>query len=387
MYRKPVSCRTVVISVLQVVVGAIILFSVACWRIGGEFPTRVPTAVPPPDEIAGFTELGTLPATYTPSSGGAMQEPISGRTGFVGTPAATSTLPPAGMVPVPAAPPTITPTPFKAPDYLLREVTVLEYAEPPLTTDCDGSGVVFRSSYPSGIGGPYRYYHAYLPPCYGQDGRVYPVVYLLHGSGHTDYQWVDLGVAQQIDHGIAEGRYPPFIAIMPYNPDFNDTTSGGERSVEGVTMQYLIPYVDQNFCTWATREGRSLSGTSRGGYWALLLAFRYTDMFGAVAGHSSQLSLEVDPPQHNPRAIYAEADLSNTRIWLDWGEHDFLRAGQFWMHESLMDAGIAHHVTVNPGGHSNLYWFAHINQYMDWHASNWPLDREAYPFCQLTTTN
>jgi enterochelin esterase-like enzyme len=387
MYRQRVSCRTIIISVLQVTIGAIVLFSVACWRIGGELPTRVPTAEVPPQEIAGFTQLGTLPATYTPASSGPLMQPAAAQPGYVGTPVATSTLPPALMVPQPPMPPTITPTPFKAPAYLLRQVNVLEYEKPPFTTECDDTGVVFRSRYPSGIGGPWRYYHAYLPPCYGQDGRVYPVVYLLHGSRHTDYQWVRLGVAQHIDQGILEGRYPPFIAIMPYHPDFNDTTSGGERSVEGVTMDYLIPFVDQNFCTWTTAEGRSLSGISRGGYWALMLAFRYTDMFGAVAGHSSQLRLDVDPPRHNPRATYAEADLSNLKIWLDWGEYDFLRNGQYDMHISLMDAGIAHRVSVNPGGHSDLYWYEHVHQYMDWHAANWPVEREAYPFCQLATTN
>ena len=38
----------------------------------------------------------------------------------------------------------------------------------------------------------------------------------------------------------------------------------------------------------------------------------------------------------------AQADLSATEIWMDWGTSDFLRPGQLYLHESLMNAGIAH---------------------------------------------
>ena len=71
-------------------------------------------------------------------------------------------------------------------------------------------------------------------------------------------------------------------------------------------------------------------------------------------------------------------------IWLDWGEKDFLRPGQFYMHEALMDAGIAHHAQVNPGGHAQYYWYAHLHLYLDWHSGRWSLDRESYPFCDLS---
>ncbi|MDX1663240.1 MAG: alpha/beta hydrolase-fold protein [Candidatus Promineifilaceae bacterium] len=380
MYKKRASCSSILWSAFQIAVGAGLLVLVACWRMGGEMPTRVPTAPAPTLDVA--RAWGTIPPTYTP--GALVQAPA--QPSYIGTPAATATLPGELGIPLPQLPPTPSATPFVAPAYLLRTVTVAEYERPPLATDCDGTGVVFRSRYRSDIYGPWRYYHAYLPPCYGQDGRVYPVLYLFHGSGHTDYQWVDLGIAQHIDQGIVEGRYPPFIVIMPNDADINDQTSGGPRSVEGIVLEHLIPFVDANFCTWGTREGRSIGGISRGGYWALMLAFRHTDLFGVVSGHSSQLRLDVDPPKYNPRATYALADLSNTQIWMDWGEHDFLRPGQWYMHRSLMDAGIPHHVQINPGGHNQTYWYAHTHQYLDWHATQWPLERANYPFCQLSTT-
>ena len=362
--------------------GAALLFLVACWRIGGDLPTRAPDAEVPTLAVGARWE-GTLPPTYTPL---ASRQAVAGGASYVATPAATSTLPPQEAVPIAAPPPTASPTPFNPPDYLLRTVSVRNVDQPPLATDCGEHGTVIKSRYPSNIFGPWRDYHVYLPPCYGQDGRVYPVLYLFHGSGWTDTQWVELGVAQHIDQGIAEGRYPPFIVVMPNNGDVDDKTSGGRNSVEGIMLEALMPFVEEKFCTWNTREGRSLGGISRGGYWALMLAFRHTELFGAVSGHSSQLRLDVDPAEYNPRATYASADLSQTRIWMDWGHYDFLRPGQLYLHQSLMDAGIAHRAQVFSGGHSQPYWYAHAGEYLSWHASNWPMDREAYPFCQLATT-
>lgn len=115
-----------------------------------------------------------------------------------------------------------------------------------------------------------------------------------------------------------------------------------------------------------------------------MLAFRHTDIFSAVSGHGSQLRLEVDPAQYNPLALYTAVDLSDLSIWLDWGEYDFLRAGQIRLHEGLMTAGIPHRATVNPGGHSQSYWYANAQSYLDWHAQHWPMAREAYPACEAT---
>ena len=378
MSRRRYSCWSALWALIQIAVGVVLLLMVARWRAGVELPALVPTAAAA-SELALAETWATTPATYTAPADFVTS---GAEPSFLATPAATSTLPSDAVVPVAAPPPTPVPTPFVAPAYLQRAVTVQQVEQPPLTAECGEQGTLFRSRYPSTVFGPWRSYHAYLPPCYGQDGRVYPVLYLLHGSGWTDAQWVELGIAQHIDAGIQEGRYAPFVAIMPNDSDINDRTSGGPRSVEGVFLENLLPYVEANFCAWPSREGRALAGISRGGYWALMLAFRHTDLFSAVSGHSSQLRPEVDPAEYNPLASYTTADLSDLSIWLDWGEYDFLRAGQVRLHEELMTASIPHQATVNPGGHSQSYWYANARSYLDWHAQHWPVAREAYPVCE-----
>jgi enterochelin esterase-like enzyme len=250
---------------------------------------------------------------------------------------------------------------------------------PPESTPCDEQGIVFRSTFPSDVGG--RSYHVYLPPCYGHDGRVYPVLYLIHGSIQTDSHWLDLGFAQHVDAGISSGRWPPFIAIMPFSGELGNTSAGGRWSIEGVTINGLLPFVDSTFCSWTEAAGRSIGGISRGGYWALEIAFSHPDYFSAVAGHSSHLRFETDIAKYNPLATYALADLTGMRIWLDRGETDFLWQGQDQLHENLSSAGIIHEYTINAGGHSDAYWAVHLGEYLDWHTAVWPQDRTFYPAC------
>jgi S-formylglutathione hydrolase FrmB len=113
------------------------------------------------------------------------------------------------------------------------------------------------------------------------------------------------------------------------------------------------------------------------------MAFLHTYLFSAVAGHSSHLRFETDPERYNPLATYAQADLSNMRIWLDRGEADFLRVGQNQLSELLTNAGIAHEYYINPGGHNEAYWATHIQEYLDWHTAVWPKERSLYPVCGL----
>lgn len=281
--------------------------------------------------------------------------------------------------------PTRTPTPAPAeiiPDFIQEMPAQAVYLDtPPTTVDCGRHGLLLQSRFPSEIKGPWRAYHAYLPPCYGEDGRSYPTLYLFHGSIQNDSHWVDLGIVNHVETGIREGRYPPFMIIMPNNGQIGNNTSGNEHSIEGITVKELIPFVDRTFCTWDAAAGRSIGGISRGGYWALMIAFRHTDLFTAVSGHSSQLRYETDRAAYNPLSTYAEADLSNMRIWLDWGKIDFLRSGQAQLRDALQEISVNLEVHVNGGGHNDQYWLVHVQEYLDWHTAQWPLDRAEYPLC------
>lgn len=344
-------------------------WAVGCYPAGATLPTIAPTAalqLPQADD----PHLAELPPTFTPVL------PATTTPTPTLTPTPTNT-----PLPTNTPVPTVTPTRNVIPDFLSAPANAPFRTEPPETVPCGPEGLIYRSEFPSAFGGPTRPYHAYLPPCYGLDGRVYPVLYLIHGSVQTDSHWLDLGLARHMDEGISSGRYPPFIVIMPYSGELGNLSSGGEKSIEGVTVNALLPYVDAAYCTLPERTGRAIGGISRGGYWALEIAFLHTDLFAAVSGHSSHLRFETDAPQYNPLATYATADLSAMRIWMDWGEGDFLRPGQEQLHQLLTEAGVDHQVTINGGTHNDRYWQIHLRSYLDWHAAGWLAQRDDYPLC------
>jgi enterochelin esterase-like enzyme len=63
----------------------------------------------------------------------------------------------------------------------------------------------------------------------------------------------------------------------------------GKLAVERVLIQDLIPHIDSTYRTLATRKDRALEGFSMGGFGAVHLAFKYPELFGAVAMDSAAL--------------------------------------------------------------------------------------------------
>lgn len=319
-------------------------------------PSATPTAVPVPPTFTPLPDHYATP-THTPTA----------------TPTET-------LTPTPTLPPTLTPTHFAVPEFLHVSESDLPFWEtPPATTACEGQGLLFRSQFPSEIGEPLLSYHVYLPPCYGQDGRSYPTLILLHDTDHTDSQWADLGLMQTVAEGMADGRYPPFIALMPHLSELDSSTFGGDDSAEGLIINEFIPFVDSTYCTWP--ETRSMGGIGRGAYWALMMAFRHPELFTAVSAHSSRLNTNGDDAQYNPLTTYATTDLSQLHIWLDWGENDLVQTGSQTMASALAESGIAYEQHLFGGGYNDRYWQVHLRDYLAWHTAVWPTNRDSYPSC------
>jgi endo-1,4-beta-xylanase len=94
-----------------------------------------------------------------------------------------------------------------------------------------------------------------------------------------------------IDEAIKAGQCPEMIIVgvnglgggrntFPGSQyaDYKD----GSLPMESVIINDLLPHIDQTYRTLGVREGRALEGFSMGGAGALMLAFRYPDLFGAV---------------------------------------------------------------------------------------------------------
>ena len=147
-------------------------------------------------------------------------------------------------------------------------------------------------------------------------------------------------------------------------------------------MTDLIPHVELSYCAWPEAAGRAIGGLSRGGYWALEIAFRNASEFAAVGGHSAALLDVAAGPTVNPQTTALTGNLLNLRIYLDIGRNDWVFENVYQLHEDMLAAGILHVWRLNEGDHSDAYWSAHAPEYLRWYAQSWPAGRNQYPPCR-----
>jgi enterochelin esterase-like enzyme len=149
------------------------------------------------------------------------------------------------------------------------------------------------------LGDPHvRKLAVWLPPSYdAQRSRAKRFPMLMDmvgftGSGLSHVAWKAFSesVPERAARLIHEGRMPPAIIVFP--DCF--TALGGNQYVNssaiGPYADYLIreiiPFVDREFRTHASREHRGCFGKSSGGYGAIIHAMKYASTWGAIADHS-----------------------------------------------------------------------------------------------------
>jgi len=307
------------------------------------------TAVSPANQ-----PLPTLVALATlPPEGTGTPVPLSTPTAMVTAPTAAAA--PAGD----SSPPTVTTTP----------------------TPCPFPGEIVQSALTSVIAGSLNF-RIYLPPCY-EDGRQYPTLYMLSGNIHNDVFWDDLGLDEAAAEGAAAGLWPPFLIVMADGGWIANNSSGGPGSYERVIVDELIPLIEREYCAWPDPAGRAIGGVSRGGYWALEIAFQHPQLFASVGGHSAALLDVAAGPEINPQQTGLTRDLGDLRIYLDFGTDDYLIGNTQRLHEQMeaADPPVPHTWALNEGGHDEAYWSAQIDTYLAWYSAPWPMNRDAYPVC------
>lgn len=238
----------------------------------------------------------------------------------------------------------------------------------PTAQPCDrnGGGQVSRETLDSELLGYSYEVSVYTPPCYGEEGIDYPVLYLLHGQGMDDTYWLNMGAAQIVDDLIAKGA-APFLMVFPR--EVNDYDPVSEDGFGASVLSELIPWVEANYDVCTQRECRAIGGISRGGGWATRLAARNFDTFGALGAHS--MGLMAGDTYKMQQHLETRSVEDYPRIWLDRGEDDFLFEGIDYFVDMLEENGIPHEFHLWPGDHSGAYWQAHVADYLAWYAEGW----------------
>ncbi len=268
------------------------------------------------------------------------------------------------------------PTATVAPTATVRPSATPE----PSPTPCVAPGTMVQGVFENSYAPPLSY-RVYLPPCYGEDAQTYPVLYMLPGNIYTDSIWDDLGLDEAAEQAIRGGHFPPFLIVMVAGGYLADNTSGGPGSYEDLFLEEFVPFIEAQYCAWPASEGRAIGGMSRGGYWALEIAFRHPEQFASVGGHSAALLDNYGGQAINPEDTGLTNELGDLRVYLDIGENDWVISNVQRLHERMEAAGIAHEWVLQEGRHEEAYWAAHVNDYLTFYAAAWPEEAGEYPLC------
>ncbi len=151
------------------------------------------------------------------------------------------------------------------------------------------------------LGDPHvRKLAAWLPPQYDEGaargrGRRFPVLVDMvgfTGSGLSHVAWKNFSenVPERAARLVHERKMAPAILVFPDcftalggNQYVNSSAIGGYADY---LTKEIVPFVDREFRTLASREHRGCFGKSSGGYGAIVHGMKYARTWGAVADHS-----------------------------------------------------------------------------------------------------
>jgi S-formylglutathione hydrolase FrmB len=215
---------------------------------------------------------------------------------------------------------------------LVPALTQQAQADPPTFHSADGLTVV--SATPDGsrtwrlvvstsaLSQPVRV-DVLLPERYAASSARYPVLYLFHGTSGGADDWINDGNAT-----AATDPYP-LIVVMP-DAGYNDNggswftnwvdqkTPLGTANWETFDINQLIPWIDDNLRTVATRDGRAVAGLSQGGFGAMTYAARHPDTFISAGSFSGAPDIASNPVVQAGAAGIIDA----TEVGLDKVEPD-----------------------------------------------------------------
>lgn len=232
-------------------------------------------------------------------------------------------------------------------------------------------GRVEPFEYDSTVTGTRRKANVYLPPGYSS-GHKYPVLYLLHGIGGDEHEWLNVASPNVIlDNLIADGKAVPMIIVFPNgraladdravgNP-FTPEKAAGFAKFERDLLDCLIPAVQAKYSTFTDREHRALAGLSMGGGQTLNFGLAHLDTFAWLGAFSSAPNTKP-PAELVPDPAVAREKLK--LLYLSSGNQDGLISISQGVHRFLKEHDVPHLWNVDDHGHdgatwgSNLYHFA-----------------------------
>ncbi|GLK68166.1 alpha/beta hydrolase [Hansschlegelia plantiphila] len=271
----------------------------------------------------------------------------------------------------------------------------------PAASARDGGIVQRNLTAPShALGRPIKY-SLYLPAETPPPGERWPVLYLLHGGGPGEADWLDAGgLAATMDKAIAAHQMPPTVVVMPIAGNswyVNNPDATGEGMMATALTRDLVDAIDAKLPTADCRQGRAVAGLSMGGYGALLYAFDHPREFGSAISLSGSILTPIHPQMTSrlkramnfyDKAFGAPFKASRFNAWnlfprvpqlglggapkpavyLDAGDKDLggIIQGTTALHLALLRRGVDSTLRIVDGRHEWALWKRELGPSLAW---------------------
>ena len=224
-------------------------------------------------------------------------------------------------------------------------------------------GKIDTINYKSTTVGATRRSLIYTPPGYSKK-KKYSVLYLLHGIGGDEKEWLNGGHPEVIlDNLYAQGKVEPMIVVLPNGRAMKDDRATGNifdsakvaafATFEKDLLNDLIPYIQKHYPVYTDRDHRAIAGLSMGGGQSLNFGLGNLDKFAWIGAFSPAPNTKT-PEQLVPDPGKAREQIK--LLWISCGDADGLLSFSQRTHDYLVKNNVPHIFYLQPGVHDFKVW-------------------------------
>lgn len=213
-------------------------------------------------------------------------------------------------------------------------------------------------------------YSIYLPE--GYDGtKKYPILYILHGMGGNNNDWLQDNTGGLWAGGGAMPAYAREYAektgknLIIVSPEGRNLfyCNGFEPGMNYMSyfFEEFVPFIESTYSVKAERGSRAIGGLSMGGYGSLYYGLLHPEMFCYVYACSAAVNVGgagPDPLQFLPEIKKAGKINELPGFTLEIGTEDTVVGSNEPFLDSLEGYGIPYEYITRPGAHDWKFWNA-----------------------------
>lgn len=212
-----------------------------------------------------------------------------------------------------------------------------------------------------------------LPAGYDEQ-KKYPVLYLLHGIGGDENEWLYGKPQYVLGNLVAHQEAKEMIVVMPnvrarVNDEKNpkdvfslDHYQAFDNFINDLTND-LMPYIEDNYSVEVGRENTAIAGLSMGGREALYIGFTIPETFGYIGAFCPAFGIfEYSNNNVREEGLFTEENFTlpkelETMIMIVKGKKDgVVKDEPIRYHNALVKNNIKHIYYEVDGGHDFNVW-------------------------------